>query len=266
MEKKIMEYLGVDDFKNVKQLENYTVTFHNGNYFEVEDDKKKVEPNFEIEGGYEFKKDNNMIIALLEKQNQNNNKQKWLDNKHKNMKRKYFPFDTGHLLGVGLIKYLKICNKQKDNNRKKKDLVICEKNLIPQFQRANRNKKENIGQERFENWLTAYLKNNPKVEVYYETEKVYKNDADKSSLPIGTRILAYVAKNEPTQIKKNSRSKLELPFHVFIPNYQFPSDCKGQKNWPSFNLNGSEVDVHRLYKDGEYLKKYTSNYNLLSKL
>lgn len=250
MEKKIMEYLGVDDFKNVKQLENYTVTFHNGNYFEVEDDKKKVEPNFEIEGGYEFKKDNNMIIALLEKQNQNRNKQKELDNKQKNMRGKYFPFDTGHLLGVSLIKYLKICNDPEKDISTKKKLIACPNNLIPQFSYANR-----IIQHDFEEEVSRFIDNNSNAKVFYEIEAIYNNNLNELRLPIGTRIFATYMGNHD-RINKALSSKIKMPFHVFIPNYQVIANCENQRSWYCFGLDNLKIDTRKLYERKEYFNCY----------
>lgn len=207
-ERDIKKYLKVgDNFENVRQLQNYKLTFQKGNYFFVEEADCR---------------DN-------------------IKNQRQKIKNKFDPFDCGHLLAVELIKYLNICDMCK------KELVVNEYNLFPQFPRANRNEKENIGQARFENWLMSYIKTNKNDSIYYEVEKIYRDDCSKNGIPIGTRLLA--RKND-AQNDKNLEwkpdEKLKLPFHVFIPNYQVKSDnIEGFKDkYCVENLEKAKIDIY----------------------
>lgn len=229
-ERDIKKYLKVgDNFENVRQLQNYKLTFQKGNYFFVE----------EADCRDNTKNQSNIIRAILTSTNNKNDIK--LKNQRQKIKNKFDPFDCGHLLAVELIKYLNICDMCK------KELVVNEYNLFPQFPRANRNEKETIGQARFENWLMSYIKTNKNDSIYYEVEKIYRDDCSKNGIPIGTRLLA--RKND-AQNDKNLEwkpdEKLKLPFHVFIPNYQVKSDnIEGFKDkYCVENLEKAKIDIY----------------------
>lgn len=227
-EKDIKKYLKVrDNFENVRQLQNYNLTFQKENYFWIVGTFHKNN----------MKSQNNIIRAVLS-YNENIIK---LKNQRKKIKKKYKPLDCGHLLAVELINYLNICDMCK------KELVVSECNLFPQFPRANRNKKGNIGQARFENWLRAYIENNKTDKIYYEVEKIYRDNSSKNGIPIGTRLLAYknnVPNDEKLECKPNK--ELKLPFHVFIPNYEIKSDnIDGFKDeYCTEDLERRKIDIY----------------------
>lgn len=190
---------------------------------------------------------------------------------YKKTAKKCDPLDCGHILGLGLFKYIesrKILKNQKirtDDGQKlnnKKLRNICndaDNNLFPQFPRANRNSKLDVGQLRFEELVINYLIHKHDERVYYEVEKIYFNpsfDIENGGIPIGTRIFA-------SAIDKcsglNSEGKLALPFHVFIPNYAVSSSewQSGNENYDLDNLlENDKSKIRELYG-----KFYGHNWN-----
>lgn len=149
------------------------------------------------------------------------------------------PLDCGHILGLGLFQYieprLKLKKQESRPSSKKKLQEICNdanNNLFPQFPRANRNQKNDVGQLRFEELVRDHLTCCRDDKVYYEVEKIYSNP-ESDEVPIGTRIFASVVGDRS---KPNSGEKLSLPFHVFIPNYAV-ADSEWQSGDPDYDLD-----------------------------
>ena len=151
------------------------------------------------------------------------------------------PLDCGHILGLGLFKYIEPRQKLKkqESESKKKLQEICNDakyNLFPQFPRANRNRKNDVGQLRFEELVRDHITQNRDDKVYYEVEKIYfkfNSNLENTGIPIGTRIFA---SDIGDHSKLNSEEKLSLPFHVFIPNYAV-SDSEWQSGDTDYDLD-----------------------------
>lgn len=176
--------------------------------------------------------------------NEKNNGSYKRNSTYRGIAEKCDPLDCGHILGLGLFQYIEPRQKLKkqesrSSSSKKKLQEICNdanNNLFPQFPRANRNQKNDVGQLRFEELVRDYLTHHRDDKVYYEVEKIYSNpnsDLKISAIPIGTRIFA---SSTDKCTKLNSREELSLPFHVFIPNYAV-SDSEWQSGNKDYDLD-----------------------------
>lgn len=121
-------------------------------------------------------------------------------------------------------------------------------NLFPQFPRANRNRKNDIGQLRFEELVRDHITQNRDDKVYYEVEKIY-SDSENDEIPTETRIFA---SSTDKCTKPNAGEELFLPFHVFIPNYAVSnSDWQsGNKDYDlDYLLENEDSKIKDLYGD-----------------
>ena len=193
--------------------------------------------------------------------NEKNNKSYKRTSAYRGIAEKCNPLDCGHILGLSLFKYIELKQKLKeqesrpsssnktkdDSNQKLQDICNNVKyNVFPQFPRANRNRKNDVGQLRFEELVRDHLTHNRDDKVYYEVEKVYF-DPKHDEIPIGTRIFASVV-DKCSEL--NLKGKLTLPFHVFIPNYAV-TDSEGQSGDTDYNLDylleNEDFKIRELY-------------------
>lgn len=192
--------------------------------------------------------------------NERNNGSYKRNSTYRGIAKKCDPLDCGHILGLGLFQYIEPRQKlKKQESRLKKKLQEISNdakyNLFPQFPRANRNRKNDVGQLRFEELVRDHVTQNRDDKVYYEVEKIYSNP-ESDEVPIGTKIFASVVGDRS---KPNSGEKLSLPFHVFIPNYAV-ADSEWQSGDPDYDLDYLLENKNSKIKDF-YGNFYGHNWN-----
>lgn len=221
-EKEIKEKIGVDTFSKISQLKNYHLTY-NQKYrlFLINENKNNNEMTTgfaaylkpEVDG-YTYTKRTEPKVGI---------------------------YEHGHIFAVQLIQHiLKLktpefkCFKNRDElsadylkkrlAREYKDGI---RNIILQTDQANEYGKNNMGQAKFEQCVSTFLKDNrsAKIQVYYQAEAIYKDLTMDlvNTPPIGTRLYAVVVGEENNSLNKfivdpKKKPKPHIPFHVFIPN------------------------------------------------
>lgn len=151
-----------------------------------------------------------------------------------------FQLDRGHLIASKFEKY--ICTMPKSSFFYKGKDKIANGNVILQFKNANENSGFLLGKAYFEKEIIDYFNDNDSVkkDIYYQVEPIYFKREDK--VPIGTRLLAFYFDSIPIDFNK----KFYIPFHVFIPNCQYPSTIKSTRK------KGDRKNIYRqFYKYGK---------------
>ncbi|MCT3386522.1 DNA/RNA non-specific endonuclease [Lactobacillus johnsonii] len=120
----------------------------------------------------------------------------------------YKDFDKGHLVAKSFKKYMNWEGKQCDRFFYRNNHA----NIVYQYKESNENLNGCFGQLRFEQAVLKLLNRN--IGIYYDVEPIFLNQNDK--IPIGTRILTLTSMG----IDRINSNNLEVPFHVFIPNFK----------------------------------------------
>lgn len=221
---RIIKYLGlenIEELAKILKLEPINIIYNTFHYFELNSIPTEYKSTENLSGLEELENKCGWKCILS---NQERNKEKYGRPNWLRKTKHFYPLDCGHILALHLFEY--IDSNYKDKLKLQKICNNFKYNLFAQFPRANRNQQKDVGQLRFEQLTWDYISKNPKEKIYYEIELIYYN-YQIDSVPIGTRI--FVCKNKEKVQKdrlnqKSSKGQPQIPFHVFIPNYDFNSN------------------------------------------